>query len=324
MQHNYTGTTEPIQAVLLKLPDAKKSGTGYVARCPAHDDGVASLSIGRGDDGRVLLKCFAGCHTDEIVSALGMTKADLFAPKRDNGRPRSKVNSPRIFPTADEAVTALELQHGKRSALWVYRNSHGQPVGVIVRWDKPEGKDIRPVSLNGMGWAVKAMVKPRPLYRLSELAKADRVFIVEGEKCADCLVSMGLSATTSAGGSMSAAATDWTVLAGKAVVILPDNDAPGRKYGADVVALLAALNPAATVKIVELPGLGDVADLYAACVDDDDRAALRMQIETLADEAEPVKVERPGADLVRLSDVKPEPIGWLWPGRARRCGSATH
>jgi DNA primase len=50
--------------------NARRSGKGYLARCPAHDDRKASLSISEGRDGRVLLKCFAGCAFDQIVSAV--------------------------------------------------------------------------------------------------------------------------------------------------------------------------------------------------------------------------------------------------------------
>jgi hypothetical protein len=49
------------------------------ARCPAHDDRVASLSVGVGDDGRVLLHCHTGCKPEEIVSALGLTWKEMFA-----------------------------------------------------------------------------------------------------------------------------------------------------------------------------------------------------------------------------------------------------
>jgi hypothetical protein len=51
-----------------------------MALCPAHADKEASLSITTGDDGRVLLKCFAGCPAEDIVKAIGMQLKDLFPP----------------------------------------------------------------------------------------------------------------------------------------------------------------------------------------------------------------------------------------------------
>ena len=55
--------------VLATFPSAKPSGSGHMAKCPAHEDRTASLSINTGDDGRVLLKCHAGCSTDDILDA---------------------------------------------------------------------------------------------------------------------------------------------------------------------------------------------------------------------------------------------------------------
>jgi len=69
--------------------NAKRGGKGYIAKCPAHDDHKASLSISEGRDGRVLLKCFAGCRFDQIVSAAGFVSQDLFPEplhrQSDNG-----------------------------------------------------------------------------------------------------------------------------------------------------------------------------------------------------------------------------------------------
>ena len=53
-------------------------GSFWAARCPAHDDCRPSLSIGPGRDGRVLIKCFAGCRTEDVLDAAGLTWADLF------------------------------------------------------------------------------------------------------------------------------------------------------------------------------------------------------------------------------------------------------
>ena len=71
---------DPVQEVLGRLEGVKQSGEGqYMARCPAHDDKHASLSIGRGLDGRALIDCKAGCATADVLAALGMKVADLFA-----------------------------------------------------------------------------------------------------------------------------------------------------------------------------------------------------------------------------------------------------
>ena len=60
----------------------KGAGTQYSAHCPAHDDNNPSLSVGLGEDGRVLLNCKAGCETSAIVDSLDLTMADLFSDDR--------------------------------------------------------------------------------------------------------------------------------------------------------------------------------------------------------------------------------------------------
>ena len=72
----------PLQKVLGAFPDAKqRTPTDWKARCPAHDDNQASLSISPGNKGGVVLHCFAGCDNKEIVLCVGLTLVDLMPPK---------------------------------------------------------------------------------------------------------------------------------------------------------------------------------------------------------------------------------------------------
>src|SRR5437764_1113978 len=74
-------TSEALRRILALLPDAKPLSTGgYSCRCPAHNDHLPSLSVGIGDDGRVLLHCHAGCTAEAVARALGLEMADLFEP----------------------------------------------------------------------------------------------------------------------------------------------------------------------------------------------------------------------------------------------------
>jgi putative DNA primase/helicase len=340
----------PLETLLDRLPDARKSGNGWSARCPAHDDRKASLSVSETDDGIVLLKCHAGCDTDQIVEALGLKLRDLFPEQTDwaagriarngrgNGRPRAERPPPRAerplgegqtFATARDALVALDRQLGRHSCHWTYTDAAGQPVGLVARWDGPNGKTIRPVSRRGDGWVIGAMPDPRPLYRLPDLANAKLVVVCEGEKAADAARSLGFVATTSAGGAEAAAKTDWRPLAGKEVWILPDNDAPGRKYAETVANILAKLSPPPVVRVVELPGLpvgGDIVDWVGAHGDAASPEQLRAELFRLAEAVEPwtpVAEPRPASsskgrvepDLLCLADVESRPVPWLWPGR---------
>jgi hypothetical protein len=317
----------PLETLLDRLRDARKSGNGWSARCPAHTDRRASLSIAQGNDGTALVKCHAGCDTAAILAAVGLELRDLFPAKTSpttarNGKP---TGGGQIFGTAKDAVAELERRHGKLSAWWPYHDAQGEPVGVVVRWDTPDGKDIRPVARHADGWRIGAMPDPRPLYGLPDVASARRVVVCEGEKAADAARSLGFIATTSAGGSQAAAKSDWRPLAGKEVWILPDNDAPGRKYAETVAGILARLTPAPVVRVIELPDLpdgGDIADWIDTHGDAAEPDTMRAEIEALAQAVEPWRAGD-ADDLAYRPfplDALPDPIRGFVDAGARAIG----
>jgi hypothetical protein len=77
-----TSPSKPVATVLARLENVAKISAGWVARCPAHDDNVNSLSVGEGDDGRALLHCHAGCSFKDVVAALGIAVRSLFMKRR--------------------------------------------------------------------------------------------------------------------------------------------------------------------------------------------------------------------------------------------------
>ncbi len=67
-------TTITADNILTRLHDVRQVKRGsWQARCPAHDDANPSLSVTEGNDGRVLLHCFAGCTYPDIIAALGFS-----------------------------------------------------------------------------------------------------------------------------------------------------------------------------------------------------------------------------------------------------------
>src|ERR1700728_4760679 len=119
-------TADPLSEILARFPGAKKNGNGYMVRCPAHDDGHASLSIGAGKEGRVLVNCHAGCTAEMIVAKLGMKMSDLFPPREHhngNGSPR------KIAAAYDYLSPDGEL---------VYQAVRTSPKGFFQR--RPDGK----------------------------------------------------------------------------------------------------------------------------------------------------------------------------------------
>ena len=301
-----------MKRILDRLPGATETKTGWSARCPAHEDRTPSLSLKEGDDGRVVLHCFAGCPAKAIMASMGLTMRDLFPCQHEESPQHSPTPSPSTWPTAEAAINAYG--RGEPAKQWAYHAPDGQEVGRVLRWDTPSGKAVRPISLHCDGWRLAAMPAPQPLFDCPALLGTDTatVYVVEGEKCVDAMSALGLLATTSAGGSNAAEKTDWGPLAGRDVVILPDNDKPGDGYAATAAGLLAGV--AATVCIVKLDGLphgGDVADLVHACHSDAERQALRETIELATSRTKEIPMFQTNVNPTSTLTYEPFPVDAL-------------
>lgn len=240
---SYAAPSEPVVRLLDKLDGIRRSGAGWMARCPAHDDQTASLAVANGDDGRCLAHCHAGCSLEAVLAAVQLAPADLFAQPRPETLPRARR---RIVATYDYADAAGGLAY------------------QVVRYAPKDFRQRRP---DGDGWTWSLNGVERVPYRLPELlaAPADTtVYIPEGERDVDALIAAGAVATCNAGGAGKWPATFAPHLAGRRVVILPDNDEPGRVHAEQV---RVSLGEVATVHVLELPGLpdkGDVSDWLEA------------------------------------------------------------
>jgi predicted protein tyrosine phosphatase len=70
---------DPVAELILpRLDRVQRAGSGYTARCPAHEDRTASLSVGVGREGQALVHCFAGCSVADALGAIGLELADLY------------------------------------------------------------------------------------------------------------------------------------------------------------------------------------------------------------------------------------------------------
>ena len=129
---------------------------------------------------------------------------------------------------------------GPATAKWDYLDAAGHLIAVVYRYDPPgQKKQFRP-------WDAKrrkmAPPDPRPLYNQPGMASAAQVVLAEGEKCAQALNDIGVVATTAMHGANAPVdKTDWSPLAGKAVLIWPDRDKPGWEYATQAAqAILSA------------------------------------------------------------------------------------
>lgn len=105
----------PIDVVLQRLNKVKANGVGkWKACCPAHDDKDPSLSIREAGDGKVLLHCWAGCDTDSIVAAIGLTIRDLFPDSDQRHVPRGPSKSAQQFEATVISIALSDLRQGKQ------------------------------------------------------------------------------------------------------------------------------------------------------------------------------------------------------------------
>ncbi len=271
-----------ITDVLGLLKGVKSERGGYRALCPAHDDHDPSLGVTEGRDGRVLLKCRAGCETADVIRAIGLTFRDL-GP--DNGVTHGR-------------------EHNSAEIVYPYPDESGKLLFEVVRFAVPPGTKKkfahrRPNGAGGHVWNVDGV--RHVLYRLPEVIEAaalgKRIYHVEGEKDADRLASLGLIATTAPRGAEAPWLDEYTAaLKGADVIVIPDADAPGRKHARKV----ADAVPGA--RIIELPGLpekGDVSDWL-------DMGHTVEELERLCDPVRRLTLidRRVASDLARENEVK--------------------
>ena len=303
------------------FPDAKKNGNGsFHDYCPAHQDTNASLTISETPDGRTLIHCHAKCATSAIAAAKGFRMSDLFpdSKARPTAPAQSFAKKIKLHATLEAASAAAlyGVRHEDGCAGynivgdWKFTNAAGNEVAHILRMEDEahgrKGKKFRPVCRDGGGWRVGDPVGLWPLYGLAELVApanhARVVYACEGEGKTDAARAIGLLATASSHGANSAKKTDWTPLAGREVVILPDNDPAGEGYAAAVLEIISALVPPARARIVHLPDLpagGDIREFIEARAGTDP-AAIAAEVENIAKPPAP----RPMTDSEREPDCE--------------------
>lgn len=99
------------QPLLDRLEKVRSAGKGWTARCPAHQDQGPSLSVAETGD-RVLVHCFAGCSSSDVIAAVGLTWADLFPPRHwiDNKEQRLQARRSIREASRDAALDLLAME----------------------------------------------------------------------------------------------------------------------------------------------------------------------------------------------------------------------
>lgn len=278
-----------LQKVLDKLEDVTHSGgLQYKARCPAHDDGHASLSVSWGDKGTVILNCHANCTYNDIAKSLGLGKNDLQQPRK-------------IVRTYDYEDEDGEL---------VYQAVRYEPKDFSQRHPDPEhkGKWI---------WGTKGL-DPVP-YHLPALAEAvangsedDTLWIVEGEKDVEAIElewgDDGNYATCNHGGvgmgwgdEHSAYVDGWP---GNIVIVVDNDDKPtkpGQKHALKTYESILRVTGIEPELVYPPASLKDAADAVGEYDPDD---FVTVTPEELREEIAAAAAENPDAESERIAKVE--------------------
>ena len=286
----------------------KRSGNGYSARCPAHEDRDPSLSLAEGDHQAVVVKCHKGCSFEAIRAALGFD--------RDRTPPDLHVVSSRPAPGQDPKPQPLPS--GPNIRVWAYTDAEGKDLMAVVRRDLPGGKKrIHQWTPKDGGWIPVGLPEPRPLYRLPEIAQGEGpVLVVEGEKVVDAVLAAfpgRWRVTTWPGGHGQWAQADWTPLAGHPVAIVADADKGGRDAALGIAAHLSKLGCHVQTALPEGETGEDIADWIEA----DGAEAAHEKLKELLTEYEPEPEPQPEPE------PSPEPERTAEAERAAKPGEAT-
>ena len=226
--------------------------------CPVHSDQQASLTVSRGRNSTILY-CHAGCNYRDILSAVGLSPKDLYY---DDSRPQSGNWRSYIERREGRQIEAVYDYVGYQTGSYLYTKLRltGKKMlyGLLTNNRFTYGlgghsrKELKGIyAPNGLEALNKAITEGKP------------IFYVEGEKDTNTLATRGYTAMTAGG------VNDWQPefaepLRGAEVVILADNDTPGKQLASRVLADLQGI--AKSVRIViptpDLPK-ADISDYFA-------------------------------------------------------------
>jgi replicative DNA helicase len=292
-----------IERVIATLPSARRSGSGWKARCPGHDDQKASLSLRESGEGHVLLRCFGGCNLDAILMPLGLQPRDLFEPS----------TSSRDAGVRSSAITLAEFAADKRLPIGFLqeRGLHDLPGGGVgIPYPDMVGEFVqvkRRMALKakeGSYWPKGARLMPYGLDRLADARSAGYLITPEGET--ETLTGqfhgfpmLGIP------GATSASVLELVHLIGiDRLYVVREPDQGGPAFVAGMAARLKAIGWEGATWVVVLP-VKDVNDLHKL-----DPKNFAAAFQAALDAATPIAIDIPVQSVSTVeSDLEP----WLPP-----------
>ena len=304
------------ETIAKALGNAKMVNGQWVASCPVPGHGSGngdrnpSLSITE-SDGKVLFHCHAGCDQREVFDAVRERNLLQSTPKR-------------------EEISFTQHQDRVLEKEWVYRAEDGTELFTKRRYktNDAKGKTYSIHRVDAAGKRIAGIkdtrIVPLNLPEIIEAKQSGRaIYLVEGEKAADALTSIGAIATTSHTGAGSWPIEITQYFAGANVVVIPDNDEPGISYAKRAIAHLLPV-----VKSIRYLDLGLMVEgddayewVYHAKGTCKELAELARQAPVITDhlqaaEPEPVRSEafNPTPQLLNIEawdTIKDEPVRWI-------------
>ena len=292
--------TSPIQAsspaldnVLAHLKGVRTSLRGWKACCPAHADREPSLSIGLGEQGQVLLKCFAGCPIERITEAMGLTLTDLF-PDGATTTERASSNG-----THHTTLTLLDLALEKQLP-WQFLFNLGvmeHPSGGLhIPYHLADGTPaprsrIRTalIAQQGSRWSKgEGKIVPYGLERLDEARKVGYLVLVEGESDCWTLWYQRFPALGLPGAEMAGVVEQSALTGIDRLYIMQEPDAAGTTFVKTLADRLERWQWQGKAAVVHLPDAKDPNELYKQ-----DRKGFRSAFQHALDHAEPLMFNHP-------------------------------
>ena len=276
-----------VEMILARLKGVRTSLRGWVACCPAHRDQEPSLSIGLGDEGQVLLNCFAGCSLDSIVETMGITLGDLFprAPSASESQPEQ---------TQRNVLTLVDLASDKLLH-WKYLLHLGiteQRAGCLqIPYHLPDGT-LAPrhrlrtamVAKEGSHWSTgQGAIVPYGLARLEETRKVGYLVLVEGESDCWTLWYHQFPALGLPGAEMTRTLEESMLADIERLYIMQEPDTGGTSFVNQIQRKLETWRWQGKAFVLRLPGVKDPSELHLQ-----DRQGFRVAFQQALDEAEPI------------------------------------
>jgi hypothetical protein len=208
-----TAALERVETALRDRGCHRLNGRGNWT-CPAHEDRTPSLSVDTGNDGRVLLKCHAGCRVSDIVSGLGLTFTDLYdKPGTARLRPRTNRNQGKgdaMSTRSGDGLTLARYAEAKRlpedflNQLGVHEVAYAGGQALEIAYYDASGQHAATRYRRRLGkgaegddrfrWKSGCKAMPYGLWRLERAREAGYVVLVEGESDAQTLWLHGVPA----------------------------------------------------------------------------------------------------------------------------------